>query len=209
MIGTWMKLPHDEIDSLIKIGLLHDIGKLRIPAEILNKPGKLNADEFTEMKKHTQYSFEILTLSGETDKHVLDGVLSHHERLNGTGYPNGSNMSQVPLSSRITAVSDVYDAMVARRAYKDRHSPFEILEEFAVHKFSDLDISIVNIFLENMPLALTGKNVLLSDGRTAKVIYVNPHNFSHPIIELEGKPISTGAGLECVAMENFFVTVED
>ena len=203
MIGTWLRLPPDDIDALIKTGLLHDLGKLRISPEILNKPGELDEAEFTKIKKHTLFSYEILQFSGETDNRILEGVLSHHEKLNGTGYPNGIKLDQLSLFARVTAVSDVYDAMVAKRPYKDRNSPFKILAEFALHKFSHLDISIVNIFLEKMPAALAGKNVLLSDGRIAKIVYINPHNFTYPIVEIEGNLISTSPDLECVSMENF------
>jgi HD-GYP domain-containing protein (c-di-GMP phosphodiesterase class II) len=209
MIGTWLKLPQAEIDILIKTGLLHDMGKLRVPLEILNKPGPLDDREFAEMKKHSVYSYEILKLSGETDNRILEGTLSHHERINGSGYPSGLQITQISLYARITAVSDVYDAMVAKRVYKDSHSPFEILDEFAFHKFSNLDIGIVNVFLEKMPTALLGKSVLLSDGRTAKVSYINPQNFSYPIVEFEGKLLSTGPGLHCVAMDNFLAAVDD
>lgn len=209
LMGNWLELQNDEVESLIKTGLLHDVGKLRTPVEILNKPGALTNEEFEEMKKHPVYSYEVLKLSGETDKRILDGVLSHHEKSNGSGYPNGLNVGQTPLFARITAVSDVYDAMVAKRVYKVSHSPFEILEEFALHKFSDLDISIVNIFLDKIPLVLTGKNVLLSDGSTAKVVFINMHNFAYPLVELEGNLISTSPGLACVSLENFLAKVED
>jgi HD-GYP domain-containing protein (c-di-GMP phosphodiesterase class II) len=209
MIGAWLRLPKDDIDVLIKIGLYHDIGKLRVPVEILNKPGSLTDDEFAEMKKHTIYSYEILGLSGETNTHILEGVLSHHEKINGTGYPSGLPMTQISQFARVTSVSDVYDAMVAKRAYKNRHSPFEILAEFALNRFSDLDISIVNIFLENLPTALIGKNVLLSDGRSAEVVYINPRDFAHPMVKLDGELLSIGSGLECVAMVDFLVSVDD
>jgi HD-GYP domain-containing protein (c-di-GMP phosphodiesterase class II) len=209
MMGTWLNLPPDDVDALVKTGLLHDIGKLRVPVEILNKPGPLTDEEFDEMKKHPVFSYEILKLSGEADNRILEGVLSHHEKLNGTGYPSGIKSGQLSLSARVTAVSDVYDAMVARRSYKERHSPFAILEEFALHKFSNLDISIVNVFLEKMPEALVGKNVLLSDGRTGKVAYVNPHSFTYPIVEIDGQLVSTNPGLYCLAMENFLAAVEE
>ncbi|MCL1983192.1 MAG: HD-GYP domain-containing protein [Clostridiales bacterium] len=209
MIGTWLDLPPGDVDTLIKTGLLHDIGKLRIPVDILNKPGPLTDEEFLEVKKHSMYSYEILKFSRETDNRILEGVLSHHERLNGSGYPSGIQVSQISLFARITAVSDVYDAMVAKRAYKDRHSPFDILAEFAFHKFSNLDIGIVNVFLDKLPMALVGKNVLLSDGRTGKVVYVNPYDFSYPIVEIDGKLLSTSPAFKCLAMENFLATVED
>jgi len=209
LIGTWLDMPREEIDALIKTGLLHDIGKLRISADILDKPSSLTKEEFDEIKKHPVYSYEILKLSGETDNRIIEGVLSHHEKLNGSGYPSHLLVAQISPFARITAVSDVYDAMVAKRSYKSAHSPFEILEEFTLHKFSDLDIGIVNVFLDKMPSVLTGKNVLLSDGRTAKVVYVNPYNFAYPIVEIDGAMLSTGPGLQCVSLENFLVQVED
>jgi len=208
MMGAWLRLPQDDIDALIKVGFFHDLGKLRVPIEILHKPGPLDDKEFYEMKKHPAYAYEILRLSGETDQRILEGVLSHHERLNGTGYPSGLSLPQISLFARVTAISDVYDAMVAKRVYKDRHSPFKILADFAHNRFSNLDIAMVNVFLDRLPAVLLGKNVLLSDGRSAKVFYINPFDFAHPIVELNGELISTGGGLECVAMEDFLVSDE-
>jgi len=208
MIGTWLKIPAEDMNALIQTGLYHDIGKLRVPAEIINKPSSLSKEEFEIIKKHPIYSYEILKLSGETNNLILEGILSHHERMNGTGYPSQLKVNQLSIFSRITAVSDVYDAMVAQRPYKDRHSPFDILAEFALNKFSNLDISIVNIFLERMPQALIGKRVLLSDGNTAEVVYINPQNFSYPIVNVDGKLISTNPSLRCVAMDNFLTVVE-
>jgi HD-GYP domain-containing protein (c-di-GMP phosphodiesterase class II) len=203
MIGVWLKLPPDDVDTLIKVGLFHDIGKLMVPVEVINKPGPLDDREYDEIKKHPIYAYEILTLSGETDRRVLEGVLSHHERTNGTGYPHGLALQEIPLLARITSVSDVYDAMVAKRVYKDRHSPFKILDEFAHNRFSNLDISIINVFLEKLPAVLLGKNVRLSDGRIAKVLFINPHDFAHPIVEADGNLLSTSPGLECIEMEDF------
>jgi len=208
MIGEWLKLPEKDKDTLIKVGLYHDIGKLRVPIEILNKPGALTADEFNEMKKHSLYAYEILKLSGETDQRILEGVLSHHERINGTGYPGGLPFSQIPLFSRITAISDVYDAMVAKRVYKDSNSPFEILAEFANNKYSNLDLRLVNVFLDRLPMVLTGKTVLLSDGRTAKVVFINPSNYAHPMVEVDGSLIATTPDLKCLSMDNFLISVD-
>ena len=209
LMGSWLGLPQEENEALIKTGLLHDVGKLRVPIEILNKPGALTEAEFEIMKKHPVYSYEVLKLSGETDNRIMEGALSHHEKLNGSGYPNGLQVTQISLFARITAVSDVYDAMVAKRVYKTSHSPFVILEEFAYHKYSNLDIGIVNVFLDKLPAVLTGKNVLLSDGRTAKVVYVNPNSFAYPIVEIDGKMILTSPELECISLDNFLASVED
>ncbi|MEG1971883.1 MAG: HD domain-containing protein, partial [Oscillospiraceae bacterium] len=87
--GKWLKLSDDKCETLSKIGILHDVGKLKIPQKILDKPGKLTDEEFELIKKHPVFSYEILEKSGITDREVLDGVKSHHERINGSGYPDG------------------------------------------------------------------------------------------------------------------------
>lgn len=209
LIGRWMKLTEDQIHALIRTGLLHDLGKLRVPAEIMDKPGRLTPEEFEVVKKHPADSCEIMTESGETDEDILKGVRGHHERMNGTGYPDGLLGDEISLFARITAISDVYDAMVAERPYRDRTSPFEILSEFATSRFSNLDMRIIDIFLKNMPGELTGKRVVLSDGRIAKVVYVSQTNFAYPIVKVGGKLISTDATLRCVAMDNSISLLPD
>lgn len=203
LMARWMGLSQEEVDTLIKTGLLHDMGKLHIPSRILNKPSRLTQEEYAIIKRHPQESYNIIYESGERDERVLRGVYEHHERVNGTGYPQGLKSDEISLFARITAVSDVYDAMVAKRPYKDRNSPFQILAEFATSRFSDLDIAIVDVFLKNMPQELLDKRVVLSDGRTAKVVYINPSNFAYPLVRIGKKLIATNPNLRCVAMDNF------
>lgn len=200
LIGRWLELSNNEILSLIKGGLLHDIGKLKIPREILDKPDKLTPEEFEIVKKHPVYSYEMLINSGEINPDVLSAARNHHEKTNGSGYPDGLQFENISRAARITAVSDIYDAMVTRHSYKEAHSPFEILEEFAKGSFTNLDIDIVNTFLTHMPLELMGKSVLLSNGAIAKVAYIDPDDFSHPIVQLGPKVIQTDDTLKCVCM---------
>ena len=200
LMGKWIGLSEDDEFLLVQTGLVHDIGKLSVPPEILNKPGKLTADEFNEMKKHSVYSYNMLIASGVKNETLLMGVKQHHEKTNGFGYPDGLRTDQISLFARITSIADVYDAMISKRVYKDAHSPFEILHQFSIGRFSDLDIDYVNVFLLHMPLELTGKMAVLSNGMIAKVVYVNPTDYSHPIIELDGKVLVTNNDLYCVSM---------
>lgn len=200
LIAKWLKLPADDIKLLIKIGLVHDIGKLRVPPEVLNKPSGLSALEFASMKNHSTYSRQILVESGETDMRVLDAVAQHHEKMNGNGYPFGLHSDDISYFARITSVSDVYDAMIAKRVYKKPHSPFEIFEQFANGRFSDLDITIVDVFLKNMPFELTGKAVLMSNGAIAKVAYVNPQRYLYPMVSVDDGVIQTTDEFYCVSM---------
>lgn len=200
LIGKWAKFDDTSIATLVKIGLLHDIGKLRIPEEILNKPSSLLKSEFEIMKTHSTYSYDILKQAGELSSQILLGVKHHHEKSNGTGYPDHLNMGDIPEFARITSVSDVYDAMVSARVYKSASSPFKILAEFAEGRFSTLDPRYVNILLKYMPDELVHKLVWLSNGTKAEVIYINPNDYTYPIVRQDDNVFTTNEELSCVSM---------
>ena len=207
LLGRWLDLSTDDIDKLIRIGLVHDLGKLQIPSAILNKPAKLTDAEFDLIKQHPVMSEKLLIESGMKNSEILSGVRSHHERTNGTGYPDGLSGKDTPLFARITAVSDVYDAMVAKRPYKDSHSPFQILAEFSRSRFSDLDMHVVSAFLENIPGQFMGKQAQLSDGRIARIQFLNPNDFEYPIVSVDNRLVKTNKFLKCVSVDSF--TLDD
>lgn len=200
LMGKWLKLSEADTYTLVLIGLLHDIGKIKVPLEILNKPGVLTHDEFEIIKLHPVHSYEMLIMSGETNDVILKAVRGHHEKMNGTGYPDGLNSENISLFARITTISDIYDAMITKRVYKDFHSPFEILCEFSKGKFSNLDMSLVNTFLENMPMELLGKNVLLSNGEIGTVVYISKTAFCYPMVKVNQEIIQTNDIIKCISM---------
>jgi len=201
LIGKWLGYDENEINTLIASGLMHDIGKLKISPEILNKPARLTKREFEVIKTHPVHSFNMLIKSGEVNRDILAAARNHHEKIGGTGYPDGLKGSEIARSARITSVSDIYDAMITRRVYKEAHSPFEILEQFSKGSFTDLDIDIVSTFLKNMPNELLGKSVLLSNGLIGKVSYIDPDDFRYPIVTTaSGQVIATDAGTKCICM---------
>jgi putative nucleotidyltransferase with HDIG domain len=202
LMASWLGFAKQQHDELIKVGLLHDIGKLLIPEEIINKPAKLTNEEFQKIKMHSTYSFEMLVNSGIKEKEVLLGVVQHHEKLNGTGYPYGIHADEITQYARITSISDIYDAMIAKRVYKDAHSPFIILANFAEEGYSMLDISLVKKFIECMINELQGKYMVLSDGSVAKVIMVNERKLIYPIVEVDGNIINTTPELHVVSIYN-------
>jgi len=200
IIARWLKLDKKSGDNLIKVGLLHDIGKLQIPPEIINKPGKLTKEEFEVIKKHPTLSLEILLKSGIRNKTVLDGVAQHHEKVNGTGYPDGLGSESICEFAKITAISDIYDAMVTKRVYKDAHSPFEILFDFSVEGYSELDVGYVMMFIDCMIEELKGKKIMMSNGSPATVVMVNPRNLRFPMVEMDGNIITTDEDIYCTRM---------
>ena len=200
IIGRWLKMDDDNLASLVKAGLLHDIGKLKIPNRILNKPTRLTEEEFALIMNHPVYSHDMLTRSGYTDEKILKCVIQHHERVNGMGYPSGLNLKEITEFARITSISDVYDAMVTKRAYKEAHSPFDILSWFSEGCYSELDFRYVTVFIESMADEFKGKKVLLSDGREGTVMFVHANNIANPIVRSNGEVINTSADLRCVSI---------
>lgn len=203
LFGQWMGMGQEDIDRLIRTGLLHDIGQCKVPPHILNKPAKLTVEEYEIVKKHPIYSFEMAYETGERDTEVLSGVRGHHERMNGSGYPDGLSGDHICLFARITAISDVYDAMVSNRNFRERHSPFEVLHQFELSRFSDLDIELIDLFLEKMPLELVDKWVDLSNGQRGKVVHIFPGDAMYPLVKVKDKIIQTGPDLYCVGMSDF------
>jgi len=118
-IGEQLGLGEGRLRQLALGGLLHDIGKLSVPDEILGKPGRLTEAEFFEIKRHPAAGRELLRELGGFPSLVLDLVESHHERIDGNGYPNQASAAGLPLEVRILTVADVYDALTADRVYRD------------------------------------------------------------------------------------------
>ena len=145
--GKRIGLNYNEIDKLKIAALLHDIGKLRIPENILNKPSKLTDEEYKIAKKHAIYGVELLIKAGLKNKEILDIILSHHERVDGLGYPKGLKNDTIPYLSKILSICDSYDAMRFERTYKDAYDLEYIKNEFIENSGTQFDTTLVNQFL--------------------------------------------------------------
>lgn len=200
LLGKWMGQSDEEIGQLVISGLVHDIGKTEIPTSILDAPRRLTGSEYEVMKMHPLYSYNLLKADKSFSNEVCTAAKQHHERVNGAGYPYGLRMEQISLFAKITAVSDVYDAMVSKRSYKEANSPFAILAQLAQQQFSELDMHIVNIFTEKMPIELIGKPVLLSDFSIGVVRYLAQDDLKHPLVEVNGEIKKTDSQFYCMRM---------
>ena len=132
-IATEMKLSSEDIDAIRMAASIHDLGKISIPAEILSKPGKINEFEFRLIQNHPQIGFEILRTI-EFPWPIAEIVLQHHERINGSGYPNGLRGEEIHLIARILAVADVVEAMVSHRPYRSALTLGEALHEITKNR---------------------------------------------------------------------------
>lgn len=197
LIGRWLELDKDAIDRLVLIGLLHDCGKALMPPSILNAPRKLTIVEYQVIKAHTVKSYELL---GDFPEEVRLAARYHHEKADGTGYPDGLGLNDLPLEARITAVSDIYDAMVSQRAYKPPRSPFNVMAFLQKLSGPELDSGLVDLFLQNMPLELMDKEVMLSDGMMGIVRAFDVADIEYPTVEIGGKLVKTSGALYCTSM---------
>ncbi len=184
VIGVGMELPEEDLLGLVTAALLHDLGKLSIPPEILNKPGRLTPEEYQVMKSHATVSYELLKERWDVSAQVKSAVLFHHENVDGSGYPQGLEGHEQTLFTKILHVADVYDALVSKRPYKNPYSPYEASEYLMGACGIMFDQTVVDILLRYVPLYPKGTAVILSDGRTG-IIYENAgvHNL-RPIIRL-------------------------
>jgi HD-GYP domain-containing protein (c-di-GMP phosphodiesterase class II) len=184
LIGRWMNLDDSELSILSLAATLHDVGKVKLPLEILNKPGRLNEVEFQLVKKHTILGYELLKGTTGLSLRIARVALQHHEREDGNGYPLGLKKENIDLFSSIVSVADIFHAMSSKRPYHEPLSFHEIVGQMSAGRFGALNPHIVSVFMENMMKRLVGKQVLLTDGRAGEVIYINPHNIETPLIKL-------------------------
>lgn len=145
-IAREMKLPENKVEALKFASILHDIGKLGIPASILNKPEKLTAEEIAEVKRHPQISYNILK-DVEFLRDGLEAILQHHERYDGRGYPNGLKAEEISLAGRILCLADAFDAMTTDRPYRMGMSVGEAEAEIEKCKGDQFDPRVTDVFL--------------------------------------------------------------
>ncbi len=186
LIGKWLKYDYKSIKSLVTSAYLHDIGMVKIPTEIINKPDSLTPEEYDEVKKHCQYGFKAAQTMPDINDDTLKGILMHHEREDGSGYPFGLKSNQIHDNAKIIAVADIYDAMTSDRAYRSKTCPFDVIECIQKDYFRKLDQRVVNIFLGNIASYYIGNFVKLSSGNIGEIIYINQNIISKPIIRING-----------------------
>jgi len=148
-IGKGMGLTDEDLNKLRISGLVHDIGKIGVAESILNKPGKLTRKEFDLVKQHSAIGFRILSANRNTSE-LAFYVLSHHERLDGSGYPNGISGDDIPTFARILSIADAYDAMTEKRTYCNELSKEKAISELYKYSGTQFDADIVDVFIKEV-----------------------------------------------------------
>lgn len=177
-------LPRHEMEMLGAGALLHDVGKLKTPLEVLNKPGKLTEEEFKIMKAHPVHGRELLEHRYGLPNLVADMAYSHHERAAGGGYPRGLSGDQISIWSKIVAIVDVYDAITSDRCYHKGMSPTEALTKMYGWRMKDFDPELLEQFIQCLGIYPVGTLVELTSSEVGIVISVNNAMRLRPMVSL-------------------------
>lgn len=179
----WLKYSDEDLDVLTLAGLLHDIGKCKIPNAIILKKGKLTDAEYEVIKAHAQLGYDILK-DQPLDERIKNAALMHHERYDGTGYPNHLVGKEIDDMAAIVAIADVYDAITSDRCYRRALCPFEVIASFELEGLNRYNPQFILCFLEHIANTYVNNNVLLSNGQTGKIILIT-QRLTRPVIQLE------------------------
>lgn len=183
VLGSWLNFSDADLNVLIKCGIYHDIGKLAIPKEIVDKAGPLSPEEYTIMKSHTMQGYNILK-NMNLDKRVKLAAMMHHERSDGSGYPLAVKADQMEAMTKIVAIADVYEAMTAPRKYRKAKCPFEAVKIFESSGLAMYDTKYLMTFLEHITQCYMGYRVRLNDGTVGTIVYINKQAYSKPMIQV-------------------------
>ena len=184
VMARHLGMPKDAIESIGLGAMLLDIGKTRLPAEILSKPGRLTDEELRIARSHVEHGIAILEESGNVDPRVMIMVRTHHERHDGSGYPKGLSGQQIPVDGRIAGIVDYYDAVTSKRPYAKAQSSYDCLRSLNKQAGSAFQTEMVEQFIQSIGFFPPGTLVQLSDGSVAVVIAQNRRHRLKPEVLL-------------------------
>jgi len=209
-LGREIGLERDVLRVVALGAMLLDVGKTRIPESILGKPGKLDEREHALMRRHVEFSVEIVRESGQLDPRVLEMVENHHERHGGSGYPRGLKGDAIPVYGRIAGLVDTYDAMITSRPYASTQSSYGALRELRSLAGAEFQPELVDQFIQAIGMFPTGTLVLLNTGEVAVVTAQSRARRLRPevmiILDAEKRPLDEG---QVVDLNKVSTTADD
>lgn len=188
ILARWLRLNEEDIKTATLAGMLHDIGKLKIPEKIIKKPARLTEWELGVVRTHPREGYNILMAAPVSD-HVKNAALMHHERCDGSGYPLKLTGAQIDPFAKIVAIADVYDAMTSSRVYRGPQCPFTVIAAFENEGFQKYEPAYILTFLKNIVNTYILHRVRLTNGEEGDVVYINPDRLSRPMVRVGDKYI--------------------
>lgn len=182
VFAQWLHLPPEEVKLAAMCGMLHDIGKLMIPEQIISKPAKLTDQEYSIIKKHPLEGYNILK-DQDIDVHIKNAALMHHEKFDGSGYPLGLKGNNIDFFARMVTIADVYDATTSARVYRGPLCPFKVIELFETEGYEKYDTHMIMTFLENIVNTYMNNRVRLSNGKEGEIVFINKMYLAFPMIK--------------------------
>lgn len=204
VIGVALDFKESFLKHLITAAMLHDIGKKFLSIDLLNKTEEITQEEYEILKTHSDLGYNFVKDAMNFSSHVKTGILQHHERFDGSGYPLGKKGKEIPLISRIIGVADAYDAITSSRPYHKAFPPGEGMEYIMGNSGIGFDPKVVKIFSQKVAIHPAGTEVTLSNGERALVVKNFECFSSRPLVKL----LSTGEELDLKDdMKNMNITI--
>lgn len=183
VFARWIHMSPEDIDILTLAGLLHDVGKMEIPEHIIKKPKLLTEEEYSIVKLHPRRGYHLVE-NLRIDDRIKKVILMHHERCDGSGYPDQLTGDQISDFAKIVAIADIYDAMTSARIYRGPLCPYEVINIFEEEGYEKFEAKFLIPFLEGIVNAHLNAEVVLSDGRVGVVVLNNKNALSKPVIKI-------------------------
>ena len=182
VFATWMGMSKVEMFTLIQCGFLYDVGKFRLPMELLYKPSKLTDFEFETIKTHTLLGHDLIVECG-LNQAIAKAALMHHEKVDGSGYPSKLKLEKIDSYAQYIAIIDAYEAMSAPKTYRHPLNPFEIIANFEKDGFTKYDTDKLNNILFHIAQTQMGLTAKLNDGREGDILLINSTKISRPLLK--------------------------
>lgn len=204
-MGRWLGFTEEELDELSLAAFLSDLGKNRVGRDILYKETPLEFKEQLEVRKHVMYSYDMIKNHSEISDAVKEAVRKHHERMDGSGYPEGLKGDDIPMYARIIAFADAYNGMISDRPYKKHITPIRAAATLLEIYAGKLDAKVLITFLDKSIHCFLGTRVVLTGGRPAEIVFIQKDNILRPVVRLE----DTEEVINLAEKKNETIEIED